>query len=385
MVKRRRSVAAALVCAAVGGATIVGSATPAAADTRISHPTDGAVIRDASVTIRADADTFAGRLLLNGTKVAEARGALHHRIDAHAVRNGGYTAVLEQRGLTGLLWYRRDQVDFTLRVAPRTPADARVDVDGRKVTLRWSRGAEPDLQGYEITSANETKRGSNGEKRVVEKDTAGALCSGSTCSTSVTVPSSVTGTITYSVRARRADGAGGSLLSDPARLTVAFPGEGGPGAVAGSEQAARGSAAAGAGGLDGRTGTPSLSLPRVPPGGAPGPFPYPTPDPEVAAPPGISPDAASGDSPQLALSLATALVILLGFTHVGMWMRRRRLAVAAAPVGRHRRAAEATGGAVAREDADAGDESHAEGSAAKSAAKRASRRSLSRATGAPAT
>jgi hypothetical protein len=333
---RRLGIATTLVGIAVG-ATVMGGATPASADTRIADPADGAVVTGPGVTIRASADLFAGRLLLNGTKVAESQGALRHQINTHEVRNGTYKAVLEQRGLTGLFWHHKDEVTFTVRAAPRVPADTKVGVKGRDVTLRWRRGTEPDLLGYEVTSAKATRSGSRdggaASSRVAERDTADKLCSGPDCSATIDVPSTVAGTMVFGVRARRATGSGGAVRSDAAEARVTFPAGGGPGSVSGSGATGDGSGAAGPdelGQLPGR----SLALPRVPPGGAANGFQYPTPEPEVAAPPGVDAENASGTTPEPAVSLALALVILLGATHLGMWMRRRRFAHASSGAAR---------------------------------------------------
>lgn len=298
----------------VAGAALVGAAGPAAADTRISNPGDGAVITGSGVTIRASADVFTGRLLVNGTEVDSGTGGLSHGINTHSARNGAYTAVLEQRGLTGLFWHRKDDVRFAVRAAPFTPSGTRVSASGRKVTLRWTRGPEPDLTGYEVLNNGKAKSGS-----------VGSLCSGRACSATVRVPSTVAGRVGFGVRARRASGSGGTVSSGTSVVYVSFPAGGGPGQAAGLP----GGVAAPGTGLDPLNGRWPIALPPVTPDGAVNGFQYPTPEPEVAAPV-VTPAGGSERSPQLAMSLAIVLVVLLAAAHIGVWTRRMRLASAVA-------------------------------------------------------
>jgi hypothetical protein len=303
---------ASILVALMAAATLVGAAGPAAADTRISSPRDGAVITGSGVTVRANVDGFTGRLLVNGVAVDAGTGGLSHGIDTHSARNGTYRAVLEQRGLTGLFWHHKDDVTFSIRAAPAAPSGTRVSTAGRKVTVSWTRGPEPDLTGYEVTGGGQSKTGS-----------VGSLCSGRSCSATMRVPSSVAGKVGFGVRARRASGSGGSVSSPSSRVYVSFPAGGGAGQVTGESGAAgAGRPGLGPGPRDGRW---PIALPPVTPDGAANGFQYPSPEPEVAAPAATGAGAA-GRAPPVATGLAIVLVILLAAAHVGVWVRRLRFA-----------------------------------------------------------
>jgi hypothetical protein len=303
------------------GIVAFGPGTAAQADTAIKRPADKAVISSGSATtVTAHIDLLQpANLYVDGPGSGEQRiggGTGPRDISSRVAtnRNGPYVVRLK-----GLLGEVIDQRTFYVRVPPKQPTGVDTSVSAHKLVVRWARGPESDLAGYDVFAAGaKARRGS-----------AGALCSGQVCSTALSIPATG-GRTEVGVRALRSDGSGHLLASRLSKTSVLLPGSsaysGGHGLTGLPPQ--------GAGPvlpLEGRT---PLSLPAVSPYGSQG-FQYPTPAPQVAGP-ARSPhteNASSSGPLQWGKSIAIALILLIIAAHLGAWTRRQRLAQAAAGTG----------------------------------------------------
>ncbi|MQA93836.1 MAG: hypothetical protein GEV11_04045 [Streptosporangiales bacterium] len=340
MTSVHRVATGAIAASLVAGLTVVATATPAAAATKITSPSEDTVASSATkVTATLDVLTK-GRLLVNppdGPERVADTGykSISTTVGGSSVPNGTYEVTL-QSALTAL-WVDRDKVTVVVRDAPSTPDGVTATRSGRKVTLRWDAGSEPDLVGYEaVSSFGETVRTSG-------------------TSATFTVPSSAAGRrVGFGVKARRHTSPGSSsTISSPTSNTeyVTMPG------ASTARESSGGGRAGGAGGLDdsyGEVAAPSalpdleplsknspLSLPNVSPDQE---FQYSDPEgdqavtglPEAKKSPQVrAAEAIASLSPQRwGLGAAAALLVLLVAAHIGTWSRRLRPAPAAARVGK---------------------------------------------------
>jgi hypothetical protein len=334
-VTRIRSLGAVMLATPIAvGFTVLSASSPAEAGSEISGP--GTVTSGSSITVSAHIDNVvrvdlqvaapgggyrtidSGGNLLGSTQLSSSVGI---------PRNGVYQARLKG-SVTGKIYETKR---FTVRVPPSAPSGVRAGVSGSKVVVRWGRGAEDDLVGYQVGASGVRSRTAS----------ASALCTGAACATTLSLPSTAGGRVGVSVRALRSDGSGGTVRSGTSTSQVTIPR--GSGGTATSGHNATGS---GSGAVDTPTVDPlnplqnnsSVNLPgATPDGGTPG-FQYPAPGPEVADPQQAGPNAenvSATSSLEWGKSLAIALVLLIVAAHLGTWTRRTRVAQALA--GRVRR------------------------------------------------
>ncbi|MCK2214576.1 hypothetical protein MF672_012355 [Actinomadura sp. ATCC 31491] len=116
--------------------------------------------------------------------------------------NGTFTVTLKGE-ITGT---RYDSVTFKLRRPADTPSNVEANLQGTsKVVVTWSKGAEPDLQAYQV---------SNTQSGVVGRLSADSACSGGSCKAVLAVPAKAAGQkVGFTVKAFRSDGDGGTVGS----------------------------------------------------------------------------------------------------------------------------------------------------------------------------
>lgn len=266
-------------------------------------------------------------------------------------RNGTWT--LAQTGGAS------DTLSFRLVIAPKAPTEVTaVATSPTDMRVSWRRGAEPDLTSFTVLEDDES----------VQEDLApGDVCDDAgACSTVVSYPGGSTPEHTYTVRAARSDGRGGSLLSPrsasasgsflgpiaPTDPTDPGTGRGPDGGTDGAAPAPGGSpgasdspAAGGAGSVSDQAAArrrefsegfaafaPKLGIPKLPP------LPKPPPPADGTFEPTLGfddqvlrEDAEPGgitravdyviDSERWARSAAGALILLLVSAHLRRWLR----------------------------------------------------------------
>jgi hypothetical protein len=354
---------------AVGVVAFGPGAAAQAAGTGITSPGSNAVITSGSTaTVRAHIDLLAsGNLYVRGPGTGGDRklgGGLGPKDVAGSVnisRNGAYVATLK-----GLLGGTVDQRTFYVRVPPARPSGVDASISEHKMVVRWDRGHEPDLKGYDVFAAGSRQR----------QGSVGALCAGDVCSTALSLPASG-GRVEVAVRALRSNGSGGTVTSGLSKTSVVLPAATALSGAPGGAAARLPSSSASADPLLPLPGRSPLSLPTVAPDGQTAGFQYPTPGPQVADP-ATAPKAekASADPMRWGKSVALALILLIVAAHLGAWTRRLRLAqvaetgpggAAAAPVRRKKPASNKTERAPAPEpNVAADDDAEAPGSPARS-------------------
>jgi hypothetical protein len=307
---------------AVGLIAFGPGATAQAARSGITSPGSNAIITSGSTTtVTAHVDLLGtGTLYVRGPgtggdrKIGSGVGPKDISGSVGIRRNGAYVATL--KGLLGTL----DQRTFYVRVPPARPSGVDASLSEHKLVVRWDRGHESDLTGYDVFAGGTRKR----------QGSPGALCAGDVCSTALSLPA-VGGRVEVGVRARRSNGTGGTVTSGLSTTSVTLPvatAFSGPG---GRAPARLPSATASANPLLPLPGRSPLSLPTVAPDGQAAGFQYPTPGPQVANP-ATAPKAekASSAGPmRWGKSVALALILLIVAAHLGAWTRRLRLAQAA--------------------------------------------------------
>jgi hypothetical protein len=256
--------------------------------------------------LRVDMPGASNTLLAKRNVAGSLSGAIPLR------RNGSYRVYLKG-GLTGHIY---DSNTFTVRIPPARPSGVSAKVSGGKVAVRWNLGLEDDISSYTVSA------GPGGSK----SGSAGALCSGSSCSTTLSLPSGTSGTIPVAVRAKRPDGLGGSVSSSSASTSVSVASASGglgsvPSSAPGSPPPSRGAP------LTPFNNQSPVTLPSVQPDGAAPGYAYPTPQVADEAAPRAG-SLAGLDSLQWGKSVSVALVLLVLAAHLGMWTRRLRLAQA---------------------------------------------------------
>ncbi|MEV4113511.1 hypothetical protein [Nonomuraea sp. NPDC049695] len=357
-----RVVAAGVIVAgsiALGGSAQAAAAT-VRADGQITSPSDGQVISNPSVTVAART----GVMQLNvglyvqgpstpSQKVAGggANQSISGTFDAGGAPNGTFTVTLKGE-ITGTAYATSM---FKLQRPPEVPGNVDATRQGTsKVLVTWSKGAEPDLQSYEV---------SNSQSGIVGRLPVDSACSGSSCRAALAVPTKAEGQkVGFTVKAFRGDGDGGSIGSgSSAAAYVAFPAAPKPKKTA-----------------DARTPKtkdtknvdplptlpakkqtlptskptthkrPAAKLPAIPDTDPKGNLPIPTADETGGLTPtdtkngtqsapaqSVDAKAQSGESPignigQYGVYVAAGILLLLVGAHAGAWARRRALAAVAA-------------------------------------------------------
>ncbi|MGI5284839.1 hypothetical protein ACQEVF_16075 [Nonomuraea polychroma] len=288
-------------------------------------------------------------------KVADggANQTISGTFDAANAPNGTFTVTLKGE-LTGT---RYATSTFKLRRPAQTPSNVTARLEGtKKILVTWNKGSEPDLQSYEVA---------NSRSGVVGRLPADSVCAGGTCEAAVAVPANAAGQkVSFTVKAFRGDGDGGSIGSDesgPAVVTIPAP----PAAQPKKKTAKTRETPKGTRNVDPlptlpakkqtlptnkpTTRKPTTSqLPAIPDTDADGNLPIPTADGQSKTggltPAGTKEDgtdsapvqaggvkAQSDESPignlgQYGLYVAGGLLLLLLGAHAGAWARRRALA-----------------------------------------------------------
>ncbi|MCD0450610.1 hypothetical protein LO762_15630 [Actinocorallia sp. API 0066] len=308
---------------AVLGAAPVQAAGAAAAAPKIS-PANGSVITSPTVTISVRTAPAGGTLYVDGRPVAQGRNqTLTYTLDGRTEPNGSHTVRLE-----ALLPWDAASSTFKMAVPAATPSGLTVAASGKKVTVRWNKGDEPDLTGYTVSGDLGTKNVSAGS------------C-GAQCSATFSAAGTASGKATVSVVAKRSGAAASGASSRTVRVsTVQTPNNpGGGGNAAGPPPQVPD--------FDYRPPAEPPVYPSVAPNDdafddekpSVGDF-YPTP--EAAAPAdmimldgGNASGTVAAESLQWGKSLAIALVLLLCAAHLGTWTRRLRTARADGAGGAH--------------------------------------------------
>ncbi|NBE99906.1 hypothetical protein FE391_26445 [Nonomuraea sp. KC401] len=371
---------------ALGGSARAASATwQADTSGQITSPTDGQVLSGSTITVSASTGMIqlSMGLYVEGPstpsqKVAGggANQTLSGTFDAGAAPNGPFTVTLKGE-LTGSVYATST---FKLRRPAETPGNPNVARQGTdKVLVTWPKGAEPDLQSYEV---------SNTLTGIVGRLPADGACEGTSCRAALTVPAKAEGQrVGFTVKAFRGDGEGGSIGSDPSGAAyLAIPAKTTAKPKKTTKQTPKKRDAKNVDALPTlpakRQAAPTdepnrktTKLPDIPDTDVDGNLPIPTADDDSG---GLVPSGArdgtdtapvtAGDvraqssaSPlgnigQYALYVAAGLLLLLLGAHAGAWARRRALAgpgtgatsgATSAPVGAATRAgrASAEGGA----------------------------------------
>jgi hypothetical protein len=210
-----RVVTAGIVAAAsivLGGSAQAVAMTRTGSPGEITSPSDGQVVSSSSVTVAARTGLMqlSMGLYVEGPStptqkvaVGGANQTISGTFDAGNAPNGAFTVTLKGE-ITGT---RYATSTFKLRRPPETPGDVNASLQGAtKVLLTWSKGAEPDLQSYEV---------SNSRSGTVGRLSAESSCDGGSCKATLAVPAQAAGQkVGFTVKAFRGDGDGGSIGSD---------------------------------------------------------------------------------------------------------------------------------------------------------------------------
>lgn len=222
---RRLGTTALIVLAALTCTPMIGAAPANAADAEILSPAEGEVVKSSgAVAVSAKTDWYqiSMALYVEGPSVSRqkiASGGANQTIsgafDPGNAPNGTFTV-----SLFGEVTHKTYATStFVLSRPPEAPSGVEAQLKNPSTILvRWAKGAEPDLQSYEITSVKAGKSGT------VSADSA---CPGSICQTSLALPAGMGGQkVDVSVRAFRSDGTGGTVASQrssAAYVTVPAP------------------------------------------------------------------------------------------------------------------------------------------------------------------
>ncbi len=222
---RRLGTTAMIVLMALAATPMIGAAPANAADAEILSPADGEVVKSSgAVAVSAKTDWYqvSMALYVEGPSVSRqkiASGGANQTIsgsfDPGDAPNGTFTV-----SLFGEVTHKTYATStFVLSRPPEAPSGVEARLKNPSTVLvSWAKGAEPDLQSYEITSVRAGKSGSV---------SAGSACSGSTCRASLPLPAGLGGQkVDVSVRALRSDGTGGTVASQrsaAAYVTVPAP------------------------------------------------------------------------------------------------------------------------------------------------------------------
>lgn len=217
--------------AVVAGSIVLGGSAQAAVVTRqaaasgqITSPSDRQVVTGSSVTVSAQTGLMQLKmgLYIEGPSTPSRRVAggganqtISGTFDAGSAPNGTFTVTLKG-DITGT---RYASSTFKLRRPPEPPGNVNARLAGTtKVEVTWSKGSEPDLQSYEVSTS---------QSGVVGRLSADNACSGSSCKAVLAVPAKAAGRrVGITVKAFRGDGDGGSVgsgKSGVAYVTVPAP------------------------------------------------------------------------------------------------------------------------------------------------------------------
>ncbi|WP_307827465.1 hypothetical protein [Planomonospora sp. ID82291] len=200
----RSLVTAAVIAPIVSVPAMLATAGPAHAKASLDMPSR--VTSDRKVTISGRVDlVFDAVLHINGRQVAKGDRRVSYVWDPRTHPNGRYTVRLVERGkLLGGKWDETSRM-LVQSVPPAVPGGVGVRLRGDRVALTWSRGAEPDLRGYEIFTSRTGRVGTVDVSRA---------CGGGSCRATLVLPAKAAGRrIGFTVRAIRGDGRGGTLVS----------------------------------------------------------------------------------------------------------------------------------------------------------------------------
>ncbi|MFI6601795.1 hypothetical protein ACIBHX_36580 [Nonomuraea sp. NPDC050536] len=188
---------------------------------QITSPSDGQVITSGSVPISAHTGMMqlSMALYVEGPstprqKVASggANQTLSGTFDAGSAPNGTFTVTLKGE-ITGTTY---STSTFKLKRPATAPSGVNAALQGKnKIVVTWSKGSEPDLQSYEVSTT---------QSGIVGRLGTDSACSGSTCKATLAVPAKAEGQkVGFTVKAYRGDGDGGSIASSsssPAYVTI---------------------------------------------------------------------------------------------------------------------------------------------------------------------
>ncbi|WP_125643999.1 hypothetical protein [Nonomuraea sp. WAC 01424] len=204
--------------AVVAGSIVIGGSAQAAVVTRqagsageITSPSDGQVVTGSSVTVSARTGLMQLKmgLYVEGPSTPSLRVAggganqtISGTFDAGSAPNGTFTVTLKGE-ITGSKYA---STTFKLRRPPEAPGNVNARLEGTgKIEVTWSKGSEPDLQSYEVSTS---------QSGVVGRLPADSACSGSSCKAVLAVPAKAAGQrVGIMVKAFRGDGDGGSVGS----------------------------------------------------------------------------------------------------------------------------------------------------------------------------
>ncbi|GGS78170.1 hypothetical protein ACFFV7_13515 [Nonomuraea spiralis] len=204
--------------AVVAASIVIGGSAQAAVVTRqaesageITSPSDGQVVTGSSVTVSARTGLMQLKmgLYVDGPSTPSLRVAggganetISGTFDAGSAPNGTFTVTLKGE-ITGSKYA---STTFKLRRPPETPGNVNARLEGTgKIEVTWSKGSEPDLQSYEVSTS---------QSGVVGRLPADSACSGSSCKAVLAVPAKAAGRrVGIMVKAFRGDGDGGSVGS----------------------------------------------------------------------------------------------------------------------------------------------------------------------------
>ncbi|WP_189124847.1 hypothetical protein [Nonomuraea cavernae] len=329
---------------------------------QITSPADGQVVSSGSVLVSARTGVIQLKmgLYVEGTSTGRqqvASGGANQTIsgtfDADSAPNGTFSVILKGE-ITGRTYATST---FKLRRPAAAPSNVDAALQGtKKIQVTWTKGTEPDLQSYEVSTS---------QSGVVGRMPADSACSGSSCRAVLAVPAKAVGhRVGFTVKAFRSDGDGGVVGSGSSGAAyVMVPASKAVQPVKSarpkSEDTTRGSEALPtlpAKKQEKVVATPTRKqtapasddkLPAMPDADRQGNLPIPTAETDTGSsdsltPEGVKPDteaapiathvtAQSAESPlgalgQYGLYIAGGIVLLLAAAHIGAWARRRALA-----------------------------------------------------------
>lgn len=295
------------------------AAPPASAESVVVAPKDGAVITSGTeITAQANADLKLAKVELR----VSGPGLGDKLLDEHSLaagelsgtfpiaQNGAYKVYLTH--WTGEL----AASNFTVKVPPATPSGVSAGVSGDELVVKWGMGKEADLEGYTLSGS--------GVKPAA--GSVGTFCSGGQCSASLPLTQE-SGTFSVEVRAKRSDGAGGSVYSEAANASDVVAAANVPSGGGSTSLPATGSVPSATTPLTPFNEQSPITLPSVQPDGATPGLVYPAP--EIAGDAPVAQNVAATDRLQWGQSIGIALVLLVVAAHLGTWTRSLRVASAA--------------------------------------------------------
>lgn len=191
---------------------------------QITSPSDGQVITSGSVSISAHTGMMqlSMGLYVEGPSTSKqkiasggANQTLSGTFDAGSAPNGTFTVTLKGE-ISGSTYATST---FKLKRPATTPSGVNAELQGKdKIVVTWSKGSEPDLQSYEVSTT---------QSGIVGRLGADSACSGASCKATLAVPAKAEGQkVGFTVKAYRGDGDGGSIASgssSPAYVTIPAP------------------------------------------------------------------------------------------------------------------------------------------------------------------